>query len=204
MRRPSPWQLNDFVSFGGVALVMTVGALVVTLWGETDNIVAAAVLGWTVATVAWGIYGRLVWGRWQHLKQFDLMIDYGIMVARNGYLASSIELKAEVARFVSLYKPHFSDVEKALTHERLWVVFHPGIIENVGAYEKVAGFVRVRGRVLHVAYFKKLSDKYVPDPTRPVERTALAHELGHVVLGYCWNDWSQGRHHTFMKDEGLP
>jgi hypothetical protein len=183
---------------------MTLGALAITLWGETENIGAAIALSWVVAAAAWGIYGFVVYCRWKYIKKFDVELEHGIMVARNGYLVSSLELAAELDRFVGLWEKHMR-VRKRLEEDRIWVVFHPGVIENKGKYEKVAGFVTVGGNVAHVAYFKRIKDGvYVKDPGVSIERTAFAHELGHIVMAREWGDWDQERHHAFTKAEGLP
>jgi hypothetical protein len=93
MQRPSPLKFIDALTFGGVALLITFSALAVTLWGESDSIMEIIVLSWVVSAAAWGIYGALIYLRWRHLKKFDVMLDYGIMVVRNGYLVSIPELK---------------------------------------------------------------------------------------------------------------
>jgi hypothetical protein len=85
------------------------------------------------------------------------------------------------------------------------VVFHPGVIENKGGYEKVAGFIPVGGRMVHVAYFKKLQNGiYVKDPNQPIAHTAFCHELGHIVMAHAWDDLDQERHHAYSASHGLP
>lgn len=183
---------------------MTAGALAITLWGEAENLVSAIALGWVVAALGWAFYGWLVYSRWRYIQQFDVMLSHGIMVARNGYLASSLELEDELARFIGLYAPHVQDVVGALEESRIWVVFHPGSIQNVGVYEQVAGFVVVGGNVAHVAYFRREDGIVREDPAVAVRSTAFAHELGHVVLGRRWGNWDQGEHHDFQRFHKIP
>lgn len=204
MGRPSPWQLNDAYSFGLVALLMTAGALAITLWGEAESLASAIALGWVVAAVGWAFYGWLVYSRWRYIQRFDVALSHGIMVARNGYLASSLELEDELQRFIQLYAPHVRNVVDVLEEKRIWVVFHPGAIRNVGGYEKVAGFVVVGGNVAHVAYFRRQDGIVQEDPAAEARRTAFAHELGHIVLGRSWGNWDQGKHHDFQRFHKIP
>jgi hypothetical protein len=37
----------------------------------------------------------------------------------------------------------------------------------------------------------------------PIEKTALAHELGHVIHGLATGGWDQAEHHAFTKKNHL-
>lgn len=213
MKRPSPFKLLDALSVGGIALFMTIAAVAVTLWGEADNIGEAIALSWTVAGTGWAIYIALIILRWRYISQFDLMIRYGIMVNTAGYHTSELKLDAELDRIVLMYSKYFPNIGELFERSRVWVTFKPGIFENVpGAPARVAGFVPAGGENAFVGYFERVPGATTPDgkpvyvgaPDVAIEKTAFAHELGHVIMGRAWNDWDEERHHAFMREHGLP
>ena len=193
MKRPSPFQLLDFLTFGVISLIGTALAAYVQ---STPQTFQAYALTWVVAGMFWAIYAILIRLRAKFIAKYPIMLKSGTMVNPGEYKISTESLDNEVDRIVALY---FTLVPKAgvlLSDSRVWITFRPGPFDHPQGYSvKVAGFVTAGGEGCEVGY---------TSTDQPVEQTAFGHELGHIILGRYWNDWDQERHHNYMKEHGLP
>jgi len=87
-------------------------------------------------------------------------------------------------------------IHNALNQDYIWVWFKPedaaGTIDLPRQAGKVAGYTIYRQMV--IGYKQGM----------PFEKTAAAHELGHVIQGTITNVWDQTIHHQRSKELGLP
>jgi hypothetical protein len=195
----------DFLTFGVPAVVATGAAVGLLLSSpETDRVGEARVLVCVVATVFWFVYAMLVWSRSRFLARFTIMTKHGIMVECGGYQSTLRGIENEIDRAFAMYEAQgiaagllLGPKSRTITDNGyVWVTFKPGPFHvSIPGKATIMGFVRAGGNHAVVAY------KH-PDDTP--SRTALAHELGHIVLGRHWNDWSEARHHSFQQAHGLP
>lgn len=187
---------------------MTVMAVIVNTGAEPGTPKQAHVLVWVVAAVAWGIYFAFIIARHSFLSQFTIQTRQGILVSPGGYtshIPSNLfsTLTGEVDRMIELYKGAGFPAGKLLQPRRtffhddghVFVYFKPGPIEVSDRTAKVMGFVRAGGNQAVVAYLH--SDD-------PPDRTALAHELGHIVIGRHTGVWDETIHHSTMKEKHIP
>lgn len=190
---PSPWKLFDVLTFGVPSLIVMGLALYVSILG-----IQGQALMWVCSLTFWGIYGALVWSRYKFIQRYDMMLSSGIMVQTNGYNASRADFEVELRRVINLWSPHVMDVEDLLRRERIWVTFEPEPLRlefSKNEPRTFAGLTKIGGELVRVSYFE--------DPDKPLEATAFAHELGHIILGRSTGHWSND-HHEFMALHKLP
>ncbi len=194
MTRPSPFKILDALTFGLLSVAMTGLAIYVQTTPQTTQ---AYALTWTVAAAFWAIYVGLIYVRARFIAKFPIMLTGGIMVNPENYLTAAAVLDREVQRTLKLYENvGFSDAINLISKSTTWLTFRPGPFPHPQNYKvKVAGFITAGGEGGQIGY---------TSPDQPIEQTAFAHELGHIILGRAWKDWDMARHHAFMKEHGLP
>jgi hypothetical protein len=205
MRKPMAFNWLDLLSFGGLALLMVIGAVAVTALAGNGAITVdggsvwnAVVLVWVVALVSVGIYVRLILVRRSTLREYQWIThpDFvcGFMVYSKGYDLKISEFQSEVKKTAEgwIREVNFPSWE-ALGKGPIWVRFEPWPVNNRGV--KVAGFSVANSRSMVVGF---------RDKDQPLENTAFAHELGHIIQGYATGVWNQAEHHQRSKDHGLP
>lgn len=194
--RPSPFTLADALSFGGVSALMTaLGVYAVASVGT------AGLPVFLPALLGWGIYAWLVSLRKKLIDSYPHMTSHGIMVdlgaAKSKWSMSDIE--AEVDRAVGMTADALGkssgNMRAVLEEKHVWLRIMPGPIQHPQDRKvKVAGFVTQGGQCMRVGIEKSMTS---------IDKSALAHEVGHVLLGRCWGDWDQVKHHAFMVEHGL-
>jgi hypothetical protein len=206
-RKPRAWNLLDFLTFGALGVLTSVAALCVSILGVDEGPAAQGIaLLWTTSAVFWGLYFGLVYYRHRAYAPFTLETRHGLLVNPNGYDISVDELEAETERFISLYFGYVPRVRALLQDKVHWVVFRPRLIPhpNPGLAKKgvkVWGFLHAAGNYIEVSFADRAGE---PEYAKPLRETALAHELGHSVLGKHLEGWDQKEHHEFMHRHGLP
>lgn len=197
--KPPHWfKLLDLATFGSLPVI----SAAVTIWAHVAEATGPKgwqALMWVVTAVMLGIYIRVVLLRRSFLKRFTFFGGkYGIMVEAGEYktVIEQNMISAETDRTIEGWKKIFSNAEEIARKDYLWVWFEPGpITRDRGSKVKVNGYTIARGRDMIVGY--RAEDQ-------PLERTAYAHELGHVIQGHATGDWTESTHHKRSKDNKLP
>lgn len=190
-KRPSAFKLLDFLMVGTPAVITSALALYVSL--DSHKLSAPMLL---VALAFCFLYGALVYTRLKFLSKFTYMTSQGVMVNFGSYEITGHDVENEVNRAVELYTKYFSNAEELLESSTLWLTFKLGPFEDpVSRKIKLAGFITYGGEAAYVGY---LSDDQL------IETTALAHEIGHIIMGRATKKWDQDKDHKFMADNNLP
>jgi hypothetical protein len=196
MKRPSAFTLMDFLAIACVALVMTVLAV----WAIAENgtgglpVLLPAIVGWVL--YVWAVHIRKEFlARYPHMTPHGILVNLGI--AEGQWTMSDVIL--EVERSLKLTAAALGiELDKArqiLSESHVYLTFQRGPIQHPQDRKvKVAGFITYRGQFMHVG---------VEPSMMLLSKTALAHEVGHVILGRFWDDWDQKRHHEFFKAHKL-
>lgn len=191
--RPRAFRFLDLATFGLAALIITVFAIFVQ---TTKQRMDAYGLMWATAGCFWAIYGAVVYLRWKFIQSYPIFLTGGILVNPDKYETSDKVLGKEVQRVLALYEPFVPRAAALIADTNVWFTFRPGPFPHPQILNaKVAGFVTVGGESGQIGYTAV---------DQPIEKTAFAHELGHVILGRAWDDWDEEKHHAFMKKNGLP
>lgn len=198
-KRPSAWRWFDALTFGVPSLVVTCLTLYVTLGSSTLGTQEYALM-WVCSAAFWAIYGALVWSRYRFIQRYDMVLSTGTMVRTNGFRASRADFEAEIRRVLLLWSPYVMDAQSLLERHRIWVTFEAEPLKKLrftrNQPRTFAGLTRAGGEAVKISYFE--------DPDKPLETTAFAHELGHIILGRSTDSWSNDEHHEFMKLHKLP
>jgi hypothetical protein len=197
---PSVWHFGDFIAFG-LGGVLCVVLLIYGLLGHTTGSVQWPYIVVATAAAFFFIYWRVIVLRQNEIKGFVLVggPKYGFLVNFGDYkppLGKEEELEHAISDTIKRWEVCFSaaDIDKAVTADYIWVWFKPGTLDlPSGMPGKVAGYTIARKMV--VGY---------RSPEIQLNRTAFAHELGHIIQGYITHDWDQKTHHARAKANGLP
>ncbi len=197
-KRPSAWNLFDALTFGLLAVLVT-GLAAYVQAHDVVGPVDSKPLTWVVAGAFWVIYGLLLRARYRFIQSYDLVLSTGTMVQTNGYKVPRAAFETELRRVCSLWTPHFTSAQEILERKRVWVRFEPGLLVvpfSKNTPRTFAGLTSMGGESVRVTYRG--------DPLKPLEQTAFAHELGHVIIGRATNEWDNDAHHKFMSERKLP
>lgn len=161
--------------------------------GAKQGVALLAVVGLAFFAF-WGIfaYNRKKW-----LDSFDWFPNYNLMIQSNGYsLPAGDEIDGVVLRTIQAWKPFHARAGELLCSDINWVYFRKDLNETAlnPTKKKVNGFTVAGSHVIEVDFNNKLDS---------LEKTAFAHELGHVIHGLATGGWDQEEHHRFMNEHGL-
>lgn len=197
--KKSVFRLIDLVSFGIPALIATVGSIWMAISGFESEASPAEVLGlmFTVSAAMWGIYGLLLFWRWKFIQSIDFVTKHGWNVVTDGLNVTKEEIEAEVDRTLSLWKEK-SGLSDEIMKEAVeeinsdWMLFcKPDKIQHM-RLGKLAGYVT--GKNIVVGFIG----------AREIEKTALAHETGHIIHKAYVGAFDNKMCHRFMNNKGLP
>ena len=140
-----------------------------------------------------------MWKRKKYIDSFTWFPTYGFMVdnEKGGYLLpAEQEFDLFVSSVVHSWEPFHPAAELLMKSRVKWLYFRKGMDEKPirASWGLVEGIVVQGGSVLYVDYDTKLD---------PIQKTALAHELGHVIHGLATGSWDVEEHHSFMKKNHL-
>lgn len=179
--RPKLFTLIDTLTFGGLALAALVLALIASFNGLNDHVpLRGWVILWVTVTLFWAIYARYLQLRHRALKKIKYITKHGlIMMDDGGKMPSREEVEAETERTLAAWQAPWEDrakkypkvetpAEVLARGVNVWVREAPFQLHGKGP--KFMGFARPF--TLQIA---------VGMDGRPMERTALAHELGHLL-----------------------
>lgn len=193
MRTPSIFKPFDALS---MLLPCLVGVLATVLTLVYTTSTEAKVLTAVVTLCFIGISARTLQLRYAFIASYPLHLDCNVYVRLNGYKGTKESLNKEIARLISLYTMHFVNASTLLSQEPVWVEFLPDVITlNT---RRVAGYAT--GDTVKVSYYRRLEDGTTTAwAEAPVERTAFAHELAHVIIGRETGGWDNSTHHALME-----
>lgn len=192
MKKPSPFTLLDAVTFGAAAVLMTG---VATWVASTDEGLQAKLLMCVMALGFWIIYVRRIFDRQNYLKRFTITVrPYALFVDPGDFSGATLLDLAKVAdEAVAELEPHLNGARETL-NTPVWATFKPGPLEHPMTRQPAAvnGYTAFGGEAITVGW--KPGDK--------VQTTAFAHELKHVIIGRCLNNWDVNLHHDLMQKYG--
>lgn len=196
-KRPTPFTLLPLdLTVAGVAAIMSGLAVYAVASVGVGGLPVAL-----PAVVGWALYVWLVKLRRDFIAKYPQMTKHGIMVdvgaATGRWSLQDIEdeIDRSVAMTARALGKSESNMHEVLASKHVWLRFMPGRIQHPQDRKvTVAGFVTYGGQFMRVG---------VETSMDTIDRSALAHEVGHVLLGRHWSDWDQTKHHEFMAKNGL-
>lgn len=161
---------------------------------------AQGLMGFVTLVLA-GVYGRLLWLRYQALKPFIFIQGpfYSIMLDPGRY-RGSLEPHLVIGQFHTAFDVWqkafpWSQIRDFADNALFWVWLRPLPIEcNWGSREAVNGYTIVRSRKMVIGY------KHAKEP---LAETALQHEIGHILQGELTGSWMMSEHHDKAKALGI-
>lgn len=196
MNKPSWFQPLDLIPIA-VAAACSTYALVHGFEAKhhtqaTVLLVLVPALILTAVLIGW-------WNRKKYLDSFTWFPTYGFMIdnEKGGYLLpAEQEFDFFITSVVRSWIPFHPAAERLLKSRVKWLHFRKGMNEQPikASWGLVKGITVQGGSVVYVDYDSKLD---------PLQKTALAHELGHVIHGLATQTWDQQEHHDFMKKNHL-
>lgn len=192
MNKLYPINIYDFLKFGIVtiiSIIITTYILIIPTISLEPKILSSL-----VSIILLAYYMGVIISRYNIFKDYDLEIKYGIRIKLNGYNKSKEQLETEIDRITAMYSSYVNSPGKYFENDWVFIDFKNKVITMTERNLKVMGFVTVGGTHGEVVYL---------DRDIALSRTALAHELGHIILGRAWNNWDEEKHHKFMSDNNL-
>lgn len=196
MKKPSWFQPLDLIP---LLLPVVVAAYAFIHGYEAKQHEQAGALLIAVPVLMWGIWGYVMWLRKRFLDRCHWFPTYGFMIdtENEGYLLpAEQEFDAFVASVVRSWTPFHPAAERIMKGGVKWLYFRKNMDEKpINPNWGIAkGITIAGGSVMYVDYNSKVD---------AIEKTALAHELGHVIHGLATGEWIQAEHHAFMKKNHL-
>ena len=202
MKKPSPFTLWDFLTFGGLAILVTAAAAYIQF--GTDQNTEAYALMWVTAAGFWFVYAMLVRARWLWTRNVAFVTDQGLCVIfKDGCSYPQAEVEVEHTQMMEQWQQVLNslgaklEVPKAFLPnffgDYAFVTFKQGPLTHVKYYKlKLAGYTIGRHCIVGV------------DKLTSLHNTAFQHELGHVVYS-TWKgfDNNNDEQHAFIKQHGL-
>lgn len=198
-KKPSWFKIWDLVSFGiPIVAIVSLNIYMMVHGFEAKHPTQAIILCWVVAAAFLGIYLRLLRMRFDTMKQYRWYPTYGFMLLRGEYqLPEDGVLDGLIWKTIQLWSKHYPGAEEIIKSDINWVSFHKDLDENNknAAHAKVNGFTVAVSHVMAIDY---------DTPTDPIDKTALGHEVGHVIFGFSTKNWDQDTEHEYIKRNALP
>ena len=196
MNKPSWFQPLNLLP----AVVAAASAAYALISGiEAEHPTQAKILLVAVPVVMLIITAIDAWNRKKWLDTFIWFPKYGFMIdtENEGYLLpAESEFDNFVASVAESWTPFHPTADMLLRRSVKWLHFRKGMDEKPikPSWGLVKGITVAGGSSIYVDYNSKLD---------PIEKTAFAHELGHVIHGLATNTWDQAEHHAFAKKNHL-
>ena len=200
MNKPSWFQPLDLIPL----LFPVLAAVYAFAHGfEAAHPTQAGALLIAVPVVMWTLWGIVVWQRKKWLDRcywfptYRCLVDTEKSDGNDGYLPPAAhEWDTFIATVAQAWTPFHPAADRLLRIRTKVIYFRKGLDEKpispkIGL---VNGLTVAGGSTLYVDYDSKLD---------VLEKTALAHELGHVIHGLATGGWDQSEHHEFAKKNHL-
>lgn len=199
MKKPSWFRIADLLILVGTAVIVAGLAAYGAIVGvQGNNALQGLILMFVVAFAFVAIWAKSAYDRKKWLDTFIWYPTYGFMVhAENGWQPPTSEaFDALVKATLDAWTPLIKNSEQALMSDVKWVTFRKNLDETTinPAKRKVNGLTLAGSHTFGVD---------IDSPSDPIETTAFAHELGHVIMGNATNNWNEADHHRFMKEHKL-
>jgi hypothetical protein len=200
MSKPSLFRLKDVLAFMLPALIITILGTYAAITGvevEGTSPIVAIGLIYAVAAVMWVIYGILVFSRWKYYNKIDFVTKHGWFVVTNGCNIKKEDIENEVDETIALWKSKAMWVDEIWDkanreiNKDWWLFCEPGKIEHE-RLGSLAGYVTGDNIVIGFV------------GVRPIQRTALAHEVGHILHKAYWGLLDNREAHNFITNNDLP
>lgn len=150
-----------------------------------------------VPSLIWIIWGWMMYLRKRFLDSCVWYPTYRIMLQPENWLPpAEPELDNFIASVIRSWTPFYPAADRILKGRVKWVHMKKGLDEKPinPNWGLAKGLTMAGGSVIYVDYNEKID---------AIEKTALAHELGHVIMGLATGVWNQNAHHAFSKKHGL-
>lgn len=198
-KKPSWFRPLDLITFVGTGIAIAGLAIYAMIAGiEGPHAVQGLVLTFVVAglfLVFWVINAVT---RKKRLDTFRWYPTYGFMVhAEDGWNLPSDKVFDElVKRTLESWTVYVAGAHAAISSDVKWVTFRKNFDETAlnPAHKKVNGLTIAGSHTFGVD---------IDSVDHPIEKTAFAHELGHVIMGNATGNWDEVKHHQFMKEHNL-
>lgn len=179
----------DALSFGLAAVLVTILTTYVTFTGGATMTFGVAALFWVVAASFWFIYLSLVLYRAKWLRKIAFITKHGIAVIPNEFDIDQKTFERIVDETISKWVIATGWANCGPTLNNFCVIFKPYPIRLDSKLGNLAGYV--------------IGDNCVVAYNEALDKTALAHELGHRIhvawVGYP--DMQES--HQFMSENNL-
>jgi len=196
-KKPFWFRTIDLVTMAGPGFV-TAGLTIYAMVHGYEGPKQAIPLLWVVTVAFIGVWFRFCQARKDDLATFTWYPTYGFMVKPENYiLPSPADMDALIKKTIDAWTPYFPQAGSIVADgDVIWAWFLKGLNENDQnrAHQKVKG--------LTIGYSTMMEIDY-DTPTDPLDKTAFAHELGHIIMGNATGKWDEAVHHAFMREHGL-
>lgn len=168
-----------------------------------DPISKGAVIGLMLTVTGFFavIYGILLRARYEVLAPYKYLKGngYGVMVDLGTYKGATFDgILVEFDRTFGAWSTVFGVSKiKPAAKGVFWVTFKEGVLQVPGRGKnfKAAGYTVPGSNRLVVGH---------KEADTPVEKTALAHELGHNIQFVAFGGWNEAEHHKRSSEHHLP
>jgi len=199
MKKPVWFRLLDLLTIGLGGLV-SLGLLVYALFAGVqgahakEGLCLLAVVGFCFI----GIWGKFVYDRKKWLSQFVWIPTYGFMISPSKYkLPKPYEINCVIKKTIDGWTPYHPNAEALVKARVNWVWFDEKLDQKP---DELTGRLSNGYAIGGTNSFKVDYDT----GDEPLELTAFAHELGHIIHGNATGQWSQEEHHQFAAAHSLP
>jgi len=200
MKKPPIFRLRDsFYGFLGLAALAI--ALFVQLKADVGTPTEAFVLMWVVAALFVLTWPFRIWMRIDFNRSIDFVTCHKVCVFKHGYNVTAEDCERVVDDMLAKWpdvsekgvEHSYAKAYNALVKDYTYVSFEQGPYLDhermKGAKVKFAGLTS--GRTSRVAH---------EESDTPIERTAFAHEMGHICYSVLVGDWwANEQFHDFVK-----
>jgi len=187
MSRPSLFVLRDVLIWGGIGLLITALALLLTIYGNLDP--QASAIFWVMAISSWAPYLVSLVKRIKFVRSIAFITKDGLAVIPGNFTVPQEEVERVTEDVLTRWKKatgvHGADLLKGYV-----VFFRPFPLTDAGG--TLAGFTLPGDKHIHIGLNSAVSS------------SALAHELGHVIYGNWKGKFENPECHAFMSANGLP
>lgn len=196
MNKPNWYQPLDLIP---VAVAAASAIYAFTVGFEAEHKTAAAIMLVAVPVLMLAVVAVGWLQRRKYIESHTWFPRYGFMIdnEKGGYLLpTEQEFDVFIESVIRSWTPHHPGAERLMKSRVKWLRFRKGMDEKPikASWGLVKGITVQGGSLMYVDYDSKLD---------PIEKTALAHELGHVIMGLATGGWDQETHHAFTKKNHL-
>lgn len=175
----------DLVTFGAPGVIATA----LTIYAYTQGISGSPLALLIVTSAAFlAIYVALVCYRYSLISKITFTTKHGLHIIDNGFPVDKAEVEAVTETTIH-------DWSAILSPDRC----QDSISELVVSFEQYPIYHNTMGKLAGYA----IGDNVVVGFKKPLDSTALAHELGHFIYKEYSGVFDNKQCHAFMKEHGL-